>query len=137
MKSMSYSLKRNLIVSRPQLLTSEVSDEEYAEMSDLYTTTEQFETPNQSSNNQRGEVAVVHIYLDFKYNVEHHYDNSTHYSLLYHVYAWNLILAIIIQCEWQFFFILSGARIPDTYSTPVQHSERSGRRPQPGRNTAY
>ena len=104
MKSMSYSLKRNLIVSRPQLLTSEVSDEEYAEMSDLYTTTEQFETPNQSSNNQRGEVAVVHIYLDFKYNVEHHYDNSTHYSLLYHVYAWNLILAKIIQCDWQIFF---------------------------------
>ena len=56
-------------------------------MSDLYTTTERFETPNQSSNNQRGEVAVVHIYLDFKYNVEHHYDYSTHYSLLYHVYA--------------------------------------------------
>ena len=32
-------------------LDTQVSDEEYAEMSDLYTTTEQFETPNQSSNN--------------------------------------------------------------------------------------
>ena len=33
--------------------------------------------------------------------------------------------------------ILSGVRIPDAYSTPVQHGERGGRRPQPGRNTAY
>ena len=50
-------------------------------------------------------MAVVHIYLVFKYNVEHHFDNSTHYSLLYHVYAWNLILAKIIQCDWQIFFL--------------------------------
>ena len=40
-------------------LDTQVSDEEYAEMSDLYTTTEQFETHNQSSNNQRGEVEVL------------------------------------------------------------------------------
>ena len=47
-------------------LDTQVNDEEYAEISDLNTTTEQSETPNQSSNNQRGEITLVHIHSDFR-----------------------------------------------------------------------